>query len=661
MYKIAQLGERMKQHAKIEYLPESRKHTSVEYNVAKNSHIKRLLIFIISFAICLVFGLIVNFSRVETYKSSAILLTSAATSVDQRSSEVDYQHVYIQKQKLLGLELLSGTLARVGALHDSTALTVDDLRNMLYVEEIDETNVLKMSATGSEPELLPLLVNCWVDAYLEIRALNVSKSATDTVNSVKSELLQLESKIVRAGQQLTLFRKKYDISSIVREENESPAILKALTRSFNTAREDLVKAEARLGAVNTAITRGQSVVPEQEQEALVSLEKRHQELTERLAAFDKRYTRDYLNFKNSLKYIPEQIKQLENEIRKKQKEGKNIVLSKVKREYFAAQKIVTKMRQQLDNHKKGAVDFTALFSKHQSLMNDLDSLQTIKRESKERLVKIESKQFENYPQVDVLERASLNRQAIAPDYNRGALIVLGTSFVFAFFIVWLIEFLTKKQNDNQGVNFSFPTWFRPFERRRVSRESKLDTLEQEKQNGLPHLPTIQKISDNNLSFLIDQADDNTKQLILLIMSGMSCNEIAELQVEHIDVDGSIIEITGEVARSIVIGEGLQKMLTKSIKNNSLWGMQAEITETELNAMIYCLIIDVGLKSLESVNADTLRQSYILYLVEQGVKLTLLNKIVGYQSPLDLAAFAEFSPAGQGYDLEQIELIHPSCY
>nr|WP_305907293.1 hypothetical protein [Methylomarinum sp. Ch1-1]MDP4520033.1 hypothetical protein [Methylomarinum sp. Ch1-1] len=315
----------MKQQPQIEYLSQQERQFSGPETPSDNHRISsRLKIFVPTFVICLAFGMLINFARPAQYQSSATLLTSAATAIDQVSRDVDFQHVAIQKQKLLGHELLNETLNRLHQTKDPqlAELTLADIRTMLTVEPIEQTNLLSMLARGAQPEVLPMVINTWIDVYLEARALSVENATHNTKTLVGSELEELDSKVEQARADLDQFRKAHDISSIAREENESLTKLNGLTQALNNANEEVVKAKARLEAVNQAISNGEAVVPEQEQRSLSNLERRYQELKEKLAEFDKRYTREYLALQPSLKFIPEQIKQLEAEINNKRQVGK---------------------------------------------------------------------------------------------------------------------------------------------------------------------------------------------------------------------------------------------------------------------------------------------------------------------------------------------------
>ena len=77
---------------------------------------RRFLIFIITLLISTSLSLAYVFSRPAIYLSYATLLTVAKTEIDQRSKEADIQHVVIQKQILLGHELITETARRLQLL-----------------------------------------------------------------------------------------------------------------------------------------------------------------------------------------------------------------------------------------------------------------------------------------------------------------------------------------------------------------------------------------------------------------------------------------------------------------------------------------------------------------------------------------------------------------
>ncbi len=621
----------------------------------------RLKIFLSVFFISLALGLIINYARPAVYQSSATLLTSAPVAIDQTSVDTaDLQHVTIQQQKLLGYELLSATLERLKNQQGIENLTLQDIRNMLSVKPVEQTNLLMLAATGPEPELLPKVVNTWINVYQDARAMGIQQSARQTIEQVQSELKELDEKISQKQQELNQFRQQHDISSIVREENEQTAALNALTQALNNAKEDEIKAKARLDAINQAIASGQTVVPEHEQRSLSNLEKRYQDLKEKLAEFDKRYTRDYLALQPSLKFIPEQIKKLEKEIRRKRKVGQNSVWTEASQEYQAAKQVTAKLRIQLDQAKKEAASFSTLFAKHEQLQEDLKSLEELYRDTQIRLTKIESSQIEQYPQVEVVEKASLNLQAISPDYTLGAGIALLSALVLAFFAVWLIEFLSLSSKPEQGFHSPIAIWFgqAPQQTEQIIDDASDKLIEKTDEQGLPFLQKeYKKIPDEELTILLKNSSPDTQLIILLLLSGLNADEISALDVNNIQLEDNTLHLAD---RTIVIGQQLVQRLQQAIEQGKLWEQPSQLNPDDINALLYCVFVDAGISTQDTLPAEQIRQSYIIYLVEQGLRLTLLEKITGKLAPVELAGYARFSPDHKGLDIDMINPVHPCC-
>ncbi len=299
------------------------------------------------FLVSATIGLVYNYSRPAIYRSSATLLTSAMTAIDRESSDADIQHVAIQRQILLGHELIAETLSRLKAEAVNKSLlrlTTSDIQNLLNVKPVTETNLVEIEAEGSDARFLPLLINTWIDVYLDARADEVRKLTSNTARILEDELKGLTVKIDAARSELDSFRKNHDISSTERNENEALARLKGLNDSLNKANEEEVKAKSTLNAIRTAISRGQAVVPDDEKGSLLDLEKRLQDMREKLADLDKKFTREYLNLQPDLKSIPEQIKELEIAVSNKRMHGKNVMLTDAEMNYTAAQQTVREIR-----------------------------------------------------------------------------------------------------------------------------------------------------------------------------------------------------------------------------------------------------------------------------------------------------------------------------
>lgn len=621
----------------------------------------RLTIFLATFLVTLVISLGYVFSRPAIYQSYATLLTVPRTAIDQISQEADIQHVIIQRQVLLGSELLTGTARK---LQDADSeyqidLAPTTIREMLDVRPVADTNLVEMIAEGTEPALLPALINAWIDVYLAARAKEVASSTGATIQAVQEELVGLNEKIEQKRLALAQFRQQYAIVSTGREENEALARLKGLNDALNAASEEEVKAKSRLDAIHKAIDRGEIVVPQNDSRTLSALEKRAQELREELEELDRQYTREFMALTPSLKVIPEKLAALEKEILTMRQKGQATVLTDARQEYAAAQQTAQVIQQQLQDHRQQAAEFTSRFTEHEALKTDLEALEQLHRDTQDRLVQIETRHTGKYPYVDVIERAFLPHVPVRPDYQRDALIALVASLLLGLTAVWLVRFLTREEQEKIAIHLSDVHMHdqqnlpRPILDALRSSQGMLDQTPP--MQAIVQQPVVAALPDDHIMKLLQAANIKEKQLLLLLLGGLKLNEIAELQAEDFDLEQNQLTVHGQSPRKIPLPPALKRLF--SAHGYSLSDPAGNhLNATELRALLNCLQIDAGFSPVEL--SEKLRQSYILYLVRQGVRLSDLESIVGYIPPAELSAYGAYAPAGEKQPLAAINLIYP---
>ncbi len=621
----------------------------------------RLTIFLATFLITLVISLGYVFSRPAIYQSYATLLTVPRTAIDQISQEADIQHVIIQQQVLLGSELLTGTAHKLRNADSEYQIDLSPttIRTMLDVRPVADTNLVEMIAEGTEPALLPALINAWIDVYLTARAEEVASSTGATIQAVQEELISLNEKIEQKRLELAQFRQQYAIVSTGREENEALARLKGLNDALNAASEEEVKAKSRLDAIRKAIDREEVVVPQNDSHTLSALEKRAQELREELEELDRQYTREFMALTPSLKVIPEKLAALDKEIRNMRQKGQATVLTDARQEYAAAQQTARTIQQQLKDHRQQAAEFTSRFAEHDALKTDLEALEQLYRDTQDRLVQIETRHTGKYPYVDVIERAFLPHVPVRPDYQRDALIALVTSLLLGLTAVWLVRFLTQEEQEKIAIHLSDVHMHdqqnlpRPILDALRSSQGTLDKVQV--MQAIAQQPAMAALSDDQVIKLLQAANIKEKQLLLLLLGGLKLNEIAELQAEDFDLEQNQLIVKGDSPRKIPLPPALKRLygahgygLTDPAGKN--------LSATELHALLDCLQIDAGYSPVEL--SEKLRQTYILYLVRQGIRLSDLESVVGYIPPTELSAYGAYAPASEKPPLAAINLIYP---
>jgi len=96
-------------------------------------------------------------------------------------------------------------------------------------------------------------------------------------------------------------------------------------------------------------------------------------------------------------------------------------------------------------------------------------------------------------------------------------------------------------------------------------------------------------------------------------------------------------------------------------NDHIWGDQngQPLTKEDLEALIVMAAHDAGLTEANLVSAESIRHCYLVYLVEQGMRLADLETITGPMAPRARAAYAVHAPAGAAVSLDQVETVHPA--
>ena len=331
--------------------------------------------------------------------------------------------------------------------------------------------------------------------------------------------------------------------------------------------------------------------------------------------------------------------------------------SDAQQEYAAAKQAASEIRRQLDEHKGKATEFSARFMEHDALRNDLEGLETLYRETQERLAQIEARYSGKYPQVDVIERAFLPTTPVAPNFMLDALIAVVGSLVFGLFCVWLSEFLTRKEQPEASVNISsIPTYEQDMlpgaygDMRRP-----INVLPQS--NALLDNPAHRELPAEQIRLLYRHAGNKEKLLIALLLSGPSLAEIAAIGKADVDLENGKLRLSGTSPRTIPLNTVLHALFENPACQLTDPAGKA-LSLDDLNALLACAVSDADLPEPEAITPDRLRQTYIIYLVKQSLRLSELETVIGYLPPTELSAYSVYSPAGQKRPLAEINLLHP---
>ncbi|RLA20484.1 MAG: integrase [Gammaproteobacteria bacterium] len=610
---------------------------------------RRFKIFLVSFLICSLIGLIYVFQRPAIYQSKTTLLTVSPAAVDQPNQEASVQHVSIQGSILTGLPLIEVTRDKLFELTSKEIPLTADMRDMLFVVPVEETNLIELQAEGEDANFLPLLLNTLTEQYQLYRRQKISQETDETALALSEQFKTLTDKVAEKRDELDQFRNRHSILSMGRDENQVLARLKGLTDSLNKANDAEVNAKAHLNAVQSSIRKGQPVVPNSDERSLANMEKRAQELREQLSELDRRFTREYLALQPSLRVIPEQLAKIEKKIANMKNEGQSIVLTDAEQAYYAAHQASTELKQQIEDYKQTATEFTRRFAEHEALVEELSQLELLYRETQERLIQIEIQQREKYPQVNIVEAAYRSSHPVRPNYARDSGIALLFSLFFGLAVIWLFEFLKRDEEPSQPATASWSRVFTGIPSNPLIEIESSDRLEHSQQGAIENR-TIPKLSSADIEQLLEVSNKQGKLVISALLSGLTIDELSILSADQIDFSAHQLKITDPDSRTITLSPSLAKYLAEltNIPNNL----------AEAEALITCAAFDSGLANPSAINAFTIRETYIMYLVHQGLRLGELEKIIGSIPAEELAGYAPYSPDGPGKKIDEVNCTYP---
>lgn len=627
---------------------------------------RRILIFLSAVVASLAITLSYTFLRPAIYESNATVLVTPPV-IDERAGDVtNAQYVELELQFLIGHTLLSRVLEKLsgaGLLANTVDFTLPDLQEMLAVASVENTNLIRLTARGPDKHLLPEVVNTWIDSYRDAHGDAIKAESEADSTAIDQELGELQGKVEEKRLALDRFRKDYDIVSMERNENRILRKLSGLTESLNKANEEQVAAQARLGAIRDAISRGRPVVNSVGQDSLTNLEQRYVEIQEQLKELENEFTPRYMSVDPEIKGLVRKRELLEQEISNKHREGRQAALAEAEQDLASAQQAVASLQRQLDEHRQQAMDFTTRFAEHEALQSELLQLETAYRSVQDQQLQMQVNTRSQYPQIRVKERAFLSDRAVYPHYLRDAGISVVASLLASLLLLWLYDFLTRPAS--HPVTHDIKQVFMASPETRVP--GRMDDMRLPQSSAVPALEQQQprELSPAEVMALLEAAGPDIRLLIACLLSGLTVEEAQALQWDDVDEAAGVIHVRGQSDRTLSVTPPLQAAIEAVVPAVSdvdapVWQDASGKPRApgDLAAMLLYTAHDAGLTRPPDVTPEAVRHTYIAYLVRKGVRLNDLARLAGQISPATLAAYGVYSPPGSAVALDSVELIYP---
>jgi uncharacterized protein involved in exopolysaccharide biosynthesis len=415
-------------------------------DIAKRN-LLRLRIFSLTFLAVAAVGLVYTFTQPVSYQSHAVLLASGPVSGDEALSLRNAQEIARQQHLLFSHDLMAKTGQRLVSSGFGNQGPVT-LRGMLDVQVDAGSSRVTITARGNDADLLPRIVNSWIDVYQEELAAEAEAAATvepqATDKPLPDELVLLDRELALAKSELETFDASNMPGLQTLDKNELKSRRRELERAVSTAAKQEEKTRAVLLDIQDDIARGKTVIPRGELREIAKLERRLETQENKLADLDARYTRAFLELDPNLRDLPEEIEELRAEIERLTEEGNRNVMLEARDEYRDAQRVHASAGSEFNAFKQRDVDSASLSAQRSTLLQALEDLEKQRRDTTARLAttgSLPAAEMPRLPQLRVESRAGDSEVLDGGDTTSNAIIALAAALVAALFATWLYGFL----------------------------------------------------------------------------------------------------------------------------------------------------------------------------------------------------------------------------
>jgi uncharacterized protein involved in exopolysaccharide biosynthesis len=641
------------------------------------SNRRRLLVFLGVFALASVVSLSYTFLRAPEYRALSVLKiipgSDAPRPIETVTGQPPEQVAESAKpfltevQVLTSRPVLEDTVARLTRNgYDLSALGPDAVAGMqstIQVSPVSGTNVVEMAVVGPQAGLLAPLLNTTVEAYREHLAAAYRDSASQVLADADEETRKLERNVAEKRHEVEMFRIQHDIVSLEREENQVLSRVRGVGTALNTANERVAVAEGRLRSVSESIASGSTVTRSRDDPTLANLEQRASMIREELGDLERSFTPDYMALDPKIKAKRVRLEELERQIEAQRKLSSQATLAEAREELASARETASRIRQQAASDHHAVQQFTARFNEYKALQDGLTELETLYRSAAQRKVRLEASERARMPSVQVIEAATTPQQAWRPLYGRDAALSVAGSFLLALLAMWFVE-LFNRPEPQPSLLITQPATLIGTVPQAPSLAAVGNRMlafpEQPLLSSHPSSPP--ELATGEVAALLQAGGEDSRLAMLLLLSGMSAEEVLTLGWDNVDLAQRVIRIRGESARDIALNEPLLDILggrpilpgTKVLAGSE----GREFTMDDLNTAILCAAHDAGIENAGAVTPAALRHTFIAFLVRQGIRFADLMQLVGRLPAEAVAAYSGLSPAGPRVPLENIERVMP---
>ena len=641
---------------------------------AQRSNRRRLRVFLGTLVVALLVSLAYTWLRPAEYRAAARLEimpaaapetggTVASGAPESSRPFLTELQVFtsrpVLEQVATSLELSGNRLSAFGS--DPIA----GMQGVLAATPIPSTNVVEVSATGPDPELIAMLVNATTDAYREHIAQTYRTSTGDAMASADDEVNRLEASVAKKRRELDSFRARTNIVSSEREDNQVLAQMRSNVVALGAANERVTVAERRLRSATEAAAAGRGPIRSRDEAAIAGLEQRASQWREELQEMARVYTPEFMAAEPKAANLRARLADLERQIKIEREASERAALLEAQAEVTSGKDAVARLQSEIVAGRQEAGQVMSRFNEFKARQDELADLEKATREALQRRTKVDASARSRMPSVSVIEVAAVPTTPWKPPYWRDTAIGLAGSLLLALLAMGLVEIFNRAEPQPAVVMFQSQPGGVSYDAERpgLLGQGASMPLERAAPTLLPQPATLpRELDGDEIAAVLRATDDGGRLVLLLLLCGIRPDEAIGLTVGDIDLARGQIRVGGAYGRDVALSDAVRALIAPRIQAQGagrlLDSPGGAMTRDALDAQVLCAVHDAALDDPAAITADCLRHTYVAYLVRQGIRVADLARIVGPMPADLLGAYAALAPAGQRVPRENIDTTFP---
>ena len=626
----------------------------------------------VTFFVVLLIGLLWTWLRPPVYQSEALIHFSYSQdfSGSQSLTLIPIEQLTLNQTRLTSYRILEALSEKL-SLENQISLSPEQLSQMLQTEVKLDSRVVTLTTTGEDPQILEPVLTQWIDLYLNLLLAETDANTSEDIALVQEKILTLENKIEEQRATLQAFSEANNIISLERDENRALAKIKHLNKALDDSENLQIEAQAKLENIQRSQADGQEVTHPKDANKLSALRKKITDIEAYLNSISQRFTEEYMKIDPDIIYRKENLATLQTQYQELVSTSQDEYIQDLQRELALAKSKQTKFEQELNQLSAEAQLFNQKLEQYKRDANTLEQLERQSQSLKDNLIQLEvQKPFQ--AKINVIEPPFEPSFPVYPHYWRDTGIVIICAFISALIVLFIVSFIVRERQKSASVT-SYTIV--PQNNLNMLDQSELQQqLELQRQQLLsasasasetPNLLAKKDATDpqrrltkEELSSLYRAANRDGKILIALLLSGLTVEEILGLQVEDVNLESNAIEVRGEYGRNLKIAPSLSAYLDNKIKHiyakSGFW--PAEITRESLEKMLLVIASEIPLADMNSITLDAIRNTYLEFLKNQGLRINDAEKVAGYLKPEELVRFQNREQSQT--ELESVSNVYP---